>query len=136
MIVRVSGLSGSMLPVALDRGDDQSGLQVLPVQCDPAGVGFDGGGLSTRILRIIPNPSSTRTVIRFAAQIPGPVQASVYGPAGRLVRRLSTVIPGGGAHDLSWDGCDADGHAVAAGVYLVRASTPEGATTGRCVIVR
>jgi hypothetical protein len=50
----------------------------------------------------------------------GPVNPEVFDPQGRLVRKLAV-----GDHQgvVSWDGCDAYGNRVPAGVYLVRTNS-------------
>jgi len=113
------------------------GLQILPTHCESSsGAGEDGGTASVMRLRVLSNPSSRQSLIRLETRKGGLVQASVYDPAGRRVRRLSDGVIGVGSHDLSWDGRDDDGHSVAVGIYLVRVSTAEGTTTGRVVLVR
>jgi flagellar hook assembly protein FlgD len=87
-------------------------------------------------LSMYPNPGSRHTLIHLETHSRGPVQALVYDVAGRLVRRVYDGSLSAGAHDLPWDGRNADGRAVAAGVYLIRLSTPDGNTTGRFVLVR
>jgi flagellar hook assembly protein FlgD len=91
---------------------------------------------STILVRALPNPSSAQTVIRFEARGDGLIEAGVYDPAGRMVRRLSNAILPAGAHDLAWGGRTDDGRIVAAGVYLIRVSHAGEATIARVLIVR
>jgi hypothetical protein len=117
--------------------DDDAGLQVLPAQCESSSaVGEDHGTTSKMLIMAYPNPASPQMLIRFETSIGGLVQASVYDLAGRRVRRLSDGILGTGVHDLLWDGRNEEGHAVPAGVYLVRVSTAAATTTGQLVIDR
>jgi hypothetical protein len=114
----------------------ESGLTILPTQCEGSGVGEDPRVASTMLLKTYPNPASCHTFIRFETRDGGLVQAGVYDLAGRRVRALSDGNLSTGVHDLLWDGRNEEGRAVAAGIYLVRVSTAEGATTARFVIVR
>ena len=43
---------------------------------------------------------------------------------------------GAGAWDVAWDGADADGRAVASGVYVVRLEAAHASDQRRAVIVR
>ena len=114
-----------------------SGLQVLPLQCPAlSGVGEEDRRGSTILVRARPNPSSARTAIRFEIPGDGFVEAGVYDPAGRMVRRLSGAILRAGVHDLAWDGRTDDGRILTAGVYLIRISFAEEATVAHVLIVR
>ncbi len=67
-----------------------------------------------------PNPFAGRTRIAFALPAAGDVSIELYDAAGR---RVTAVFQGrlpGGEHEVSWDGRDASGHEVAAGIYFVR----------------
>jgi flagellar hook assembly protein FlgD len=48
------------------------------------------------------------------------VLAAVHDLAGRCVRTLADARFAPGSHRMTWDGRDADGRVVAAGVYFVR----------------
>lgn len=67
-----------------------------------------------------PNPFHGSTEIRLASPTGGPVQAAVYDPSGRVVRRLTASEPSGGASVLTWDGRTDAGSAAPAGVYFLR----------------
>jgi hypothetical protein len=119
--------------------DSGSGVQVLPLQCEPTSSLEEGERVeaaSALRLRALPNPSSWRTVVHLETHERGYVQASVYDSVGRRVRRLSGGYLGAGVHDLTWDGRNQEGHAVASGIYLIRVSTAEGTATERCMIIR
>ncbi|MCX5737445.1 MAG: T9SS type A sorting domain-containing protein, partial [Proteobacteria bacterium] len=126
-------VSGTLTYVA----DNSSGLQVLPTQCgSSSGVGEDRLLASSMLLRAAPNPSSHLTTIHLSIRDGGLIQASAYDLSGRLVRRLAEGFFDAGVHDVTWDGCNEDGRAVAAGIYQVRVATTEGTRTARVVILR
>ena len=67
-------------------------------------------------LRILPNPGAGRTVVQLVNGSPqARMQARIYSPAGQLVRTLR-----GSGPELVWDGLDAAGQPLAAGVYLLQ----------------
>jgi hypothetical protein len=73
-----------------------------------------------RLEPISPNPSraSLDLVVRLGS--PTGVDVDVLDVAGRVVRRVPVGRLGEGRHTVTWDGRDATGSRVAAGVYFVR----------------
>ncbi|NOT33923.1 MAG: hypothetical protein HOP12_07110 [Candidatus Eisenbacteria bacterium] len=70
---------------------------------------------------VVPNP--LRGVANFAFSTPraaANARLSIYGPDGRLVRRLHDGPLAAGRHALRWDATDDHGTAVPAGLYFVR----------------
>jgi flagellar hook assembly protein FlgD len=65
------------------------------------------------------------------------VRISVYDVSGRLVKEL---VPGenrsAGIHTASWDGRNASGRRVVAGIYFYRLETDRGTMTQRMVLLR
>jgi len=88
------------------------------------------------LLRAYPNPATCHTGTHFEMPNSGLAQVSVFDPVGRRVRVLSDGLLNAGVHELLWDGLDQEGRAVPAGTYLIRAATPQGTRTTRCVILR
>jgi flagellar hook assembly protein FlgD len=65
------------------------------------------------------------------------VRAEVVDVAGRRVSPLfEDGVLAAGAHRLRWDGRDASGHRVAAGVYLIRISADAATAVHRIVVIR
>lgn len=71
-----------------------------------------------------PNPFNPLVNARFALARGAEVRAGIYDLAGRQITTLADGWYAAGNHTLQWDGKQA-GHTVAAGVYLLRVSTPE-----------
>ena len=88
-----------------------------------------GGGLH---LTAVPSVSSGRVGVWFGAALPHDVTVRVYDIAGRPVRSLRAAR---GVQGVEWDGADANGRRVAAGVYV---ATAEGfaRTAARIVVAR
>jgi flagellar hook assembly protein FlgD len=51
------------------------------------------------------------------------VTVTVHGLAGQRIRTLAHGTLGAGSHTVVWDGTDAQGRPVAAGLYFCRMST-------------
>ena len=80
----------------------------------PAGIGL-------QLLANLPNPfrAGEGTELRFVMPQRGTVTLRLYDVGGRLVRELRREEPAG-LRTQHWDGRDASGRSVAAGVYYVR----------------
>lgn len=64
------------------------------------------------------------------------MRLAIYDVAGRQVALLADVAQASGRHLTQWDGRDAKGKAVPAGVYLVRLESAGAVSTQKLVIVR
>jgi hypothetical protein len=87
-----------------------------------------------RLAEISPNPFQSGTRISFELARPMEVSLAVFDVAGRQVRMLRSGGVSAGRHGVDWDGRDAGGNAVSAGIYLVRFSA-EGVEQSRKVTV-
>lgn len=93
-------------------------------------------------VRVGPNPSSGE--VRVELSLPGTnrtdaplaVDARVLDLQGRTVRVLQAGMMRRGATSLTWDGRDAAGAALPAGLYFVRYVTPVGSATARVTRVQ
>ncbi len=72
-------------------------------------------------LHVSPNPLAFPTAIALAVPAAGPLAVDLYAVGGRHVARLLDTRAAAGELRLSWDGRDANGVQVPAGVYLLRA---------------
>jgi hypothetical protein len=102
---------------------------------------------NARVDQLIPYPSPTEGPLDFTfrvigADAPESAHVKIYTVAGRLIRNLES--PAGdlriGFNSIHWDGRDADGDAIANGVYFYKLVTSIGGETseqvGRFAIVR
>ena len=80
--------------------------------------------------------SPGRTTIWLAVPRAQDVSLNVYDLRGRRVRELvkGTLTPG--THQVNWDGPDASGRVVAAGVYFVRAIMGGEAVTTKVMLAK
>ncbi len=72
----------------------------------------------SRLLPAGPNPTRAGSRWRLDLAAPAWVHAGIYDLRGRLVHRLADQSFVAGSHDLTWDGTDARGGRVAAGIYF------------------
>ena len=67
-----------------------------------------------------PNPFRTATTIRYALDEAADVRMEIVDVQGRSVRALDDGWSNTGAHEITWDGTDAAGLSLPAGLYIVR----------------
>jgi len=67
-----------------------------------------------------PNPFSGAVAIGYQLAQPGRVSLKVYNAAGQQVKTLVDAEQPAGRHTAGWDGRDARGRRVAAGIYYCR----------------
>jgi hypothetical protein len=87
-------------------------------------------------LKVVPNPFSSATEIRFDLGRRDAVTAAVYDAAGRRVRLLHRGVLEAGSHVLRWDGDNESGARVASGTYFTRVSTDASMRSYRMLLLR
>lgn len=129
---------GTTLVVYVDVSIPAQGGAVVSVfPSGPAGV-IDAAQ-ALRLEAPSPNPfvlERGSMALRFTIARGGPVRLAVLDLAGRRVANLVDESLAAGAHSASWDGRDASGARVGAGIYLVRIVTAEGSEQRRISVVR
>lgn len=70
--------------------------------------------------QIAPNPLTDETTISFSLSNPSPVTIKIYNSLGQCVNTLYDQNNGAGTYNVKWNGINANGMKVAAGVYYVR----------------
>jgi len=105
----------------------------------PTGIIEQVSGMhpGTRLtLMSVGNPSRGRVAFSYALPAAGMATLSVYDGAGRLVKQLAGGPLMAGAYRAIWDGTDAHGSKVVAGVYLVRLVAGEKSVVTKAAVVR
>lgn len=93
-------------------GAQLQGCVLTPMsELPPAAVGLEQNR---------PNPFNPRTTIAFRVARPGPADLRIHDLAGRLVAVLHHGDLAAGRHEVTWDGLDDRGRAVASGTYVYR----------------
>jgi hypothetical protein len=84
-----------------------------------------------------PHPTPARDVVSLSLSCAseGPANIAIFDGAGRVVRSLPS-LPCGATRSVSWDGRDADGRIVPAGIYFVRAKAGSEMAARAVVLVR
>jgi subtilisin family serine protease len=136
------------VPVQLPGGHDAAQASAEPrlaglLVADPLGfareVEIIRGAVAlppVRFVQISPNPARDSATLAFQLGRGQDVQVGIYDLRGRRLRAFALGQLGPGAHTVAWDGRDADGRNVAAGLYLVRLRTPEQQETRKLVLGR
>lgn len=89
------------------------------------GVGDDEQPIKTvQLSMAMPNPFKNNSQLRLTLPASASVQAEILDISGRRVTTLANGKLPAGVHNLLWNGTNARGESVAAGVYLVRVQTP------------
>jgi hypothetical protein len=88
------------------------------------------------IAEAAPNPFTTRTEIAYVLSHAGHLALAVYDVTGRLVAPLVDAIQPAGRHAVRWDGRDARGASLPAGVYFLRLDTAGHRGAKKIVITR
>ena len=70
-----------------------------------------------------PNPFNPSTIIPYQLPAAGHVRLDVFNMLGQRLATLVDAERSAGAHTAQWDGTDAAGQAVGAGVYIYRLSS-------------
>jgi hypothetical protein len=89
-----------------------------------------------RIASVRPQPARAMQTVVLAADRAADLAIGIYDLAGRLVRSLHDGPVGPGTTPFAWDGRDADGRRVAAGVYFVRVTGARAVETAKSVRIR
>ena len=120
-----SGAAASLLP------DEALSFRVIGTPTGTTGVGDPGPRRGAFALAISPNPARGATTIGWSGA-QGTVSLDVIDARGR---RVATATSDAGR--WSWNGAGADGRALSAGVYFVRARDGAGRTaSARVTLVR
>lgn len=95
-----------------------------------------GAPASALSLTSAPNPLRDATRISFALPTEQQLGFSIHDAAGRRVMSLPSATWSAGAHSWVWDGSDAGGRRVPAGVYWLRATGTNSAVGSASLVVR
>ena len=84
----------------------------------------------------IPNPTRGTSLIAFDLPKPSSVSLSIYDVRGRMVRSAyENTAFAAGSHRWTWDGRDASGSRVSAGIYFYSLVTEQGTEARKLVVV-
>jgi hypothetical protein len=128
-LVRVAdGTALGIAAAALDEGR-------VPVELDGAPVSATAP-VRFQLGQNVPNPFNPATAIDFATPRTSRVRLAIHDASGRLVRLLVDGVVEAGAHSARWDGRDARGQSVGAGVYFYTLEAPDFTQTRKMILLK
>ncbi|MBD3161586.1 MAG: T9SS type A sorting domain-containing protein [Candidatus Latescibacteria bacterium] len=90
--------------------------------------------VGTMLHQNYPNPFHPTTRIDFSLSRSGPVDLSVFDPAGRRIATLYQGDLAAGRHHAVWNGTTSHGDPVSSGIYFYTLKTASGEISGRMVL--
>jgi 3',5'-cyclic AMP phosphodiesterase CpdA len=100
----------------------------------PAGIA--GAPPAPSLAQNVPNPFRPGTSLRYTLGHPAPVRLAVYDVNGREIVVLVDAVRPSGTSTARWDGRDAHGRPVSAGIYLARLEVEGRILTRKLVLMR
>jgi len=90
-----------------------------------------------RLYANYPNPFNQSTIIRYDLQQATTITLTIYDLKGAIVKTLVDEKQPAGTYSILWNGCNAENHPAAAGIYLYRFQTTAGfAQTGKMILLK
>ena len=83
-----------------------------------------------------PNPFNPSTTINFTVPNFSDVKISVFDINGKLINTLVDASFSSGTYNVIWNGDDASGNKVAAGIYMYNLTSDETSITNKMVLVK
>ncbi len=117
---------------SIDATTDAAGYFALSLQTLSGGTALP---TSFALGQNYPNPFNPSTVIPYQLPASGHVRLEVFNILGQRLATLVDAERSAGAHTAQWDGTDAAGRAVGAGVYIYRLSSGGMTESRRMVLV-
>jgi hypothetical protein len=118
--------------VFFDISDEDFAITTTVAVGDPGVSALDG----RQALKNRPNPANPGTTISFHLAEAGPARVRIYDSVGREVATVADGSRSAGSHSVAWDGRDAEGRLVAAGIYFYRLETDRGSTQRKVAVTR
>jgi len=120
------------------HGDEVNGVAIVArvlAQLDPARLAGSIVAVLVQNPLAFPNPFNDErgTVFSFYLETdrPSKVLLRVYAISGRMIYERVTDVAAAGYQQLAWNGLDAEGRALANGVYFYRLTAENGGSTSR-----
>ncbi len=99
-------------------------------------VGVPELGAFAAAPRVLVNPFRAETGLAFALAGPATVSLEIFDCAGRCVATPVAARLDGGEQRLAWDGRDAAGRTLPAGLYLYRLAAGDAVHSGKLMKLR
>jgi hypothetical protein len=89
-----------------------------------------------RLYQNYPNPFNQSTRIGYTLKISGPVSLKVFNLLGEEVATLVNAIQSAGSYQVTWDGRNNRGEAVASGIYFYQLSLGNATQTRKLTLLK
>ena len=89
-----------------------------------------------RLISNYPNPFNMNTLIRFSIPSGGDVSLDIFDLLGRRIRSFDINNLNAGIHEISWDGRNRDGEALASGIYFYKLEFGRLSQTRRMTLIK
>lgn len=123
--------------LTLTSNDPDQPELIIPVQVAIGGAtSVDQTPATFALLGAVPNPFNPQTTIRFLLPADQRAHLALYDVQGRLVRQLWDGLRPAGLNQVTWDGRDRQGRAVASGTYFARLQSGSASSVKSMVLVR
>ena len=83
-----------------------------------------------------PNPFNPKTKIRYDLQKSGFVNIDIYNVIGKHIKSLINEKKEVGYQSVNWNGTDASGRSVPAGMYIYTIQTDDFSSTKKMILVK
>jgi hypothetical protein len=117
-------------------GFEPASRSISPLTSNATAQDFAGGPVGFEEIDNLIDPTLGQSVTLTASVLTGNLFVGVYTLNGRLVRTLVDEHKTIGSYTLTWDGRNANGEAVASGIYLVRANGVGVKTVRKVAVVK
>ena len=79
----------------------------------------------------MPNPFSSQMSFCFETKEPSKTQIQIFNLRGQKIKTIQSEALGAGKQNIIWDGCDAGGKPVPAGIYLWKMDNSQSIQQGK-----
>jgi hypothetical protein len=119
-------------------GDYMIRLKVIPLPRPIPGIAENDGSqkLSFGLTKTLPNPMHSSTIIEFQTPTTQKITLCIYDVTGQLIKNLVDTEVDAGIHQVTWNGIDDQGRAVASGVYFYQLQGEHDSVAGKLVVTR
>ena len=93
-------------------------------------------GIELGLETVTANPFSESVSLLLKLPRSQQVTIQVYDVSGRLVKNLAGKSMSAGSHDITWDGRDERGNALASGLFFIRAQVGDWSKVEKFVLIR
>lgn len=104
----------------------------------PLGIAWEEGVLPEvyTLNQNYPNPFNPTTTISYSLDKDSEVEVNIFDISGKLITTLRNKYQTQGEHSITWNGIDASGSKVGAGVYFYQVKTGDFVGTKKMVLVK